>query len=191
MSLPGDHGIMGRGVRILGVRQEINLVKRLLFEERNKVKKVAHNVSADLLRQARDRSPVREGTHIDSMTEHVTDRGYGRGFVIAVSGGDTPYSQWLHEAHYNAHPRSDWVRRTSKRTGNTYYAYAKRFKLYGTSRMKRGGVKVRSDYKLRTFGAGGGFWRDSKGNLHGRKFLDRALRENKAKYITALENAVK
>jgi hypothetical protein len=168
----------GRGVVIKGVRTTISKTKKQLTKHRRKVKSACNRVGADLLRKARDNSPVQTGMHIDSMSNRIIDLGWGNGFIIEVSGGDTPYSQWLHEGHYVAHPphgTSSFVRLIGQgRTMTVQGAVA-------MSMHKKGGGTAKIT----------GFWYDAKGNQHGRKFLTRALDANKRRYIKNLEKAGK
>jgi len=159
---------MARGIIIKGVQRTINQTRQAFTKKRLIVKGRCNRVQADLLRKARDNAPVDEGTHRASMSGEVTDLGYGNGFIIEVSGGDTPYSLWLHEGRYRAHPphgTSEFIRigKGGKRTS-----------VHGAVAM--------SISKLT-----GGYYYDSKGNMVGRKFLTRALDANKQRYIKNLE----
>ena len=158
--------------RVTGVSNTIRRFNKELNRERNKIKRKAQKVSAYLLKEARGRAPVLEGTLIDSMTEHVTDKGRGNGFKIEVTGGDTPYAHRMHEANYQAHPRSDYLRRTSKKTGKSYYVLRR---TIGDKSKRRTTIR-------------GKFWIDSRGRKHGRKYMDRTLREELGRVKTMLRN---
>lgn len=155
------------GVIIRGVAGTIRFVDEQYNGKRRLLGKTAKKVSEDLLRKARDNAPVHEGTLQDSGNARVTDKGRGNGFFVEV-GFDTPYALRMHEAHYRAHDPHDKGRDKTRQT----------------LRFKRGGVTVTQVVQKRTIQ---GFWRDSRGNLHGRKYLTRAVDANMPKYKAAFE----
>lgn len=167
---------------IRGVNETIRMIDRHMNQKHRDIVKEATRIQEDLLRQARNRAPFREGTLVDSMTGRTTDLGRGNGARIEVSAGDTPYARRMHESVYQARPRSDMVRRISKRTGKAYWAYRRSMKIRGTSTRRIGGIKISADYRLHQ----GGFWIDGRGNKHGRKYLQRALDENIQRYNARL-----
>jgi len=150
---------MARGIIVKGVRGTINQTRLAFTKKRRIVKGRCNRVGADLLRKARDNAPVDKGTHRASMSGDVTDYGYGNGFLIEVSGGNMPYSLWLHEGRYVAHPRYEGAEASAM------------------SIHRVGGGRLNTT----------GYYYDSKGNMVGRKFLTRALDANKNRYIKNLE----
>ncbi len=106
---------------VFGFAQAMKAFDKELGKKRKKLKRAAEKASSHLLKESRGRAPVLEGTLIASMHERVIDKGRGNGLRIEVFGGDTPYAHRMHEGNYQAHPRSDYKRRTSKKTGRTYY----------------------------------------------------------------------
>lgn len=158
---------MMAGIIITGIKATLVQFNGDYMARRRAIKRTAINVEEDLLRKARDRSPVRTGTLIGSGVGRCTDMGYGRGFKIEV-GFDTPYAIKMHEAHYQAHDPHD--------NG--------RDKRLVTLRLRHKGVKVSQVIAKRT---PDGMWIDSKGNKHGRKYLTRAWDDNKARYMAAFE----
>ncbi len=164
---------MNGGVRIRGLKEEINLIGSKIGAKRSEVKRMCVKISEDLLRKSRDNAPVREGTLIDSMTGGIRDLGVGDGLLIIVSAGNAtspqgyPYPERMHEGYYQAHDPHD----------------KGKDKTTQTIRFRRGGLKVTQKVAKRR---AGGFWIDSKGNKHGRKYLTRALKDNYPRYFTAL-----
>lgn len=162
-------------VRVTGIKREILRVQAAINADRNKVKKVAYGVAVDFERQTRNRAPVHEGTLRGTIVAGVQDYGRGNGMKIACTAGDTPYARRMHESHYRAHDPHD--------VGPDYKG---KDKLSVIVRKRQGGIKVSQKTFKRTIQ---GYWRDSAGNLHGRKYLERAFNENKRKWINALEAA--
>ena len=174
---------MSGRIIVTGVDATIRAIDRAMFQMHRDLGRESNRIGEDLLRQARNRAPIREGTLVDSMVQRVTDRGRGSGFMIQVSAGDTPYARRMHESVYQARPRSDMERRISKRTGKAYWTYRRSMKIFGTSTRRIGGINISREYRLHQ----GGYWVDGNGNKHGRKYLYRAFDENIGKYRTRLE----
>lgn len=146
---------------IRGIPETKNMIAAEMGTRRAAILKAAERVSEDLLRRARDNSPLQTGWLVDSGSARVNDMGAGDGFRIEV-GFDTPYAVRMHEAHYQARP-----------------------KLTAKERRVRdrdsGGVVDISDLFA---DLGGNFY-----GKRGRKYLSRAWADNREKYEAALAAA--
>ena len=152
---------MSEGVTIRGVADEIRYINARMTVIHGELKNTSIRVSADLLKKAIGNAPYREGTLTERMSERVIDHGKGNGVTIILSAGDTIYANRMHESHYQAYPRQEVTLRRSRKTGRSYYKYNRGYRTAG------------------------GFWIDSAGNRHGRKYLTRALKDNYPRYLRA------
>lgn len=157
--------------RVTGVNKEIALLVNGIDKKRLALLKTADRVAADWCRQSQKRAPIEEGTLVASAKYQSKDLGKGNGILIAVSF-DTPYAMRWHEAHYQAHDPHDKGVDKSRQT----------------VRFRKKGVTVTQEVQKRT---AQGMWRDTQGNLHGRKYITRALNENIKQYEAAFQKAAK
>jgi hypothetical protein len=161
---------MGKS-RVTGVNKEIAMFINNVSKKRLAYLKAADKAAADWLRQSQKRAPIKEGIMVATGKFQTKDLGVGHGISLAVSF-DTPYAMRMHEGHYQAHdPHDKGVDKTRQ-----------------TIRIRKKGVTVTQEVQKRTVR---GMWRDSQGNLHGRKYITRAWDENVKKYEADIQKVVK